>query len=383
LAVKDQFYVSSVVALETAIGLIATYRTAEKIPHLCFERGVDWTSDERQQIFVLPHAVQDRTAAKRRENKEDKRKKQGQAAQQQESLLNYQNMIALVDPEEWEAIHAQLQVLLGGDSDFQARPGAPKDQEGDIELGKAYRLIYELILRENTSFRPRRPSARSSSGLKRTRAASMKRRSDGDSTKRKCLQPEENERRRQEDDLRRQEEERSRKKRAVTKRRRSGRRKRTGEDRTRNGEEGKKRRENGETKKNSKHSSPESLRKKYGDGRRKKTSDGKKRKNSAAKTKSAVDSKKKSTARKKSAVTKKKNSDRIRKRTPASNVKKRSRSRKRSNSVLSKKRKNGDNVRSRKAEQQRREQAAQPQRIWQQEEEIHRQDDSRNPFTPL
>jgi hypothetical protein len=82
LAVKDQLYISSVVALETAIGMIGTYVTAEKIPHSCLERGVDWTSDDRQHIFVLPQATQDRTAAERRENKEDKPKKQGQAAHQ-------------------------------------------------------------------------------------------------------------------------------------------------------------------------------------------------------------------------------------------------------------------------------------------------------------
>jgi hypothetical protein len=49
--------------------------------HSYFERGVDWTSEEREEIFALTQAIQDRTrqdrtAAEREENKEDKREKQ-------------------------------------------------------------------------------------------------------------------------------------------------------------------------------------------------------------------------------------------------------------------------------------------------------------------
>jgi hypothetical protein len=50
----------------------------------------------------LREAIQDKTVTGRREKKEDKRKKQGQAAQQQESLLGHQNMIRLADLEEQE-----------------------------------------------------------------------------------------------------------------------------------------------------------------------------------------------------------------------------------------------------------------------------------------
>jgi hypothetical protein len=67
-------------------------------------------------------------AAEQRENKEDHRKRHGQAGQQQDGLLNYRNMIALVhleDPECMrrlqEAIFGQLHELFGGDREFQAR----------------------------------------------------------------------------------------------------------------------------------------------------------------------------------------------------------------------------------------------------------------------
>jgi hypothetical protein len=93
LAVKAQLHISGIVAPETAIVTILTNLTTERIPGSNLERGVDWTSEERQQIFALRQAIQDKTTAGRREKKEDKRKKQGQAAQQQESLLSYQNMI--------------------------------------------------------------------------------------------------------------------------------------------------------------------------------------------------------------------------------------------------------------------------------------------------
>jgi hypothetical protein len=65
-------------------------------------------------------------------------------------------MIALLDPEEQKVILVQLQVLLSGDPDFQARLDASKDPEGNIEFAKAHRLIEELILRGNTSFSLRR-----------------------------------------------------------------------------------------------------------------------------------------------------------------------------------------------------------------------------------
>jgi hypothetical protein len=107
----------------------------------------------------LTQAIQERTredSGGTRGKEEDKRKKQGQEAQKQENLLNYQNMIALLDPEEQEVILVQLQVPLGGDPDFQARLDASKDPEGNIELAKAHCLIDELILRGNTSFSPRR-----------------------------------------------------------------------------------------------------------------------------------------------------------------------------------------------------------------------------------
>jgi hypothetical protein len=54
-----------------------------------------------------------------------------------------------------EAILAHLQMLLGGEPDFQVRLDAPKDQDVNIELAKARRLIEALILRDSTSFKPR------------------------------------------------------------------------------------------------------------------------------------------------------------------------------------------------------------------------------------
>jgi hypothetical protein len=80
LAVKDELCISSVVALETAIGLTAAKITVEKILHSCLERGIDWTSEERRQIIVLLQAIQKRRAAERRDNKGDNRKKQSEAA---------------------------------------------------------------------------------------------------------------------------------------------------------------------------------------------------------------------------------------------------------------------------------------------------------------
>jgi len=62
LSVKDQLYISSVVALETAIVLIATYVTAEEIPHSCLERGVDWTSDEERRQIIFYCRRRSRTA---------------------------------------------------------------------------------------------------------------------------------------------------------------------------------------------------------------------------------------------------------------------------------------------------------------------------------
>jgi hypothetical protein len=74
--------------LETAIGVIERYLIAKKIPPLCLEQSVNWTNEEKQQIFALRQAISDRTTAERREKEEDKQKKQGQTAKQQDCLIN-------------------------------------------------------------------------------------------------------------------------------------------------------------------------------------------------------------------------------------------------------------------------------------------------------
>jgi hypothetical protein len=86
---------------------------------------------------------------------------------------------------EQEIIPAQLHELSGDDAEFQARLDASKEQDGNIDLSKAQRLIDELILRKSKSFRPRRQSALSSSGPRRRRDAGTKR-NDGDSPRRNC-----------------------------------------------------------------------------------------------------------------------------------------------------------------------------------------------------
>jgi hypothetical protein len=40
--------ISSIIALERAISVIARNLTAERIPDSCLERDVEWTSAERQ-----------------------------------------------------------------------------------------------------------------------------------------------------------------------------------------------------------------------------------------------------------------------------------------------------------------------------------------------
>jgi hypothetical protein len=182
-------YISGVVALEIA----------KKIAHSSPEWGVGWASEERQQSFAVRQAISDRTAAERWENEEDKRKKQSQTAQQ-EGLFKYQNMITLVEPEEQErvrreqeALLAQLQELRGGDPEFQVRLDALKDQDGNIDVAKAHRLIVSSPQRRThtqgkvgASGRGGRARAQSSSGPRERRGASTKRGSEGDSMRRNC-----------------------------------------------------------------------------------------------------------------------------------------------------------------------------------------------------